>query len=298
MKIFYSRYLLKKKLLLNSQDSPGSQTGALIKIVEADYWGVADICPKPELGDDSLENEIKNRGLLFNRARELAQEDLEARRAQKSLLLNKPIVNNFLVTDYKTADLNQSRYVGQTVKIKADHDILSLSRILNGLVNDLLIRLDFNSILNAEEFRTFLKLLSSETIKKIEYIEDPTVFNAEWKNWNSIVPLAFDFQRGDYNVEYAHYRIIKPSRQKIEPDAYYTLTSAMEHPVGLAHGLRIAQQRAQNISGFLTLNLFEPDVFNKYFEQNENHLNFSALALSDFGIGMSQELLKLQWDEG
>lgn len=297
MKIAYSRYVLKKKVKLNSLDHANIQRGALIKVFEGESWGVADLCPKPELGDDLLENEIKNRGFLFARALELAQEDLAARLAKKSLLQNKSMKNNFLISDYLNVDLGQPCYAKQTVKIKADRDISSLSQLLNSLTADLVVRLDFNSCLSITEFEDFLKLLSAEAKSKIEYIEDPTIFCFNWKIWNTFIPLAFDFQKTQYNAEFAKYRIIKPSRQNMVTCKNFTLTSAMEHPVGLAHGLRIAQQMAVGDSGFLTLDLYETGNFNKYFEQKENYLNFTPLALNDFGIGMSEELNKLQWSE-
>ncbi|MEK6628380.1 MAG: hypothetical protein AABY53_07120 [Bdellovibrionota bacterium] len=297
MKISYSPYLLKKINKLNSREQSNTQSGALIKVTEGESWGAADLCPKPEMGDDLLEDEIKNRGFLFARALELAQEDLEARLAKKSLLQNKFLKNNFLISDYRNVDLNQPFYAKQTVKIKADRDILSLSQLLNSLTADLRVRLDFNSCLNKNEFEDFLKLLSVEAKRKIEYIEDPSVFCIDWKRWNVVIPLAFDFQKTQYSQEFAKYRILKPSRQKVMKCDNFTLTSAMEHPVGLAHGLRLAQQMANNDSGFLTLDLFEAGDFNKYFEQKVNYLNFSQLALNDFGIGMSEELNKLTWRE-
>ena len=65
MKAVYSPYILHKKYKLNSQEQTDTQRGVLVKIIEGDSWGVADLCPKPELGDDSLENEIKNKGFLI-----------------------------------------------------------------------------------------------------------------------------------------------------------------------------------------------------------------------------------------
>ena len=158
------------------------------------------------------------------------------------------------------------------------------------------MRIDFNSILTLEEFEALLSLLSAEAKSKIEYIEDPTRFNIKWKNWNNIIPLAFDFQQTEYNPNFAKYLIVKPSRQRLMSGLInFTLTSAMDHPIGVAHGLRMAQNFAQNDSGFLTLDLFEKTDFNKYFEQNGSYLNFSSMALNDFGIGMSDELNKLKW---
>lgn len=296
MKAVYSPYILQKKHRLNSRELTNTQQGAIIKIMDRENWGVADICPKPELGDDLLENEIKNKGVLYLRAVELALEDLEARSKKVSLLQNKPIKNNILILDYKTIDLNQAQYAKQTVKIKADRDIASLSRILNDLEADVTVRLDFNSILNVEEYEAFLNLLSAGAKKKIEYVEDPTIFNTKWKSWNSIIPLAFDFQQAVYNSEFSKYLIIKPSRQRVGTGLNnVTLTSAMDHPIGVAHGLRIAQMVSENICGFSTLDLFEKSSFDKYFEQIGNSLNFTSLALNDFGIGMSGELQKLIW---
>ena len=296
MRAVYSPYLLQKKIKLNSLSQLSYQQGAILKVIEGENWGVADICPKPELGDDSLENEFKHKGLLYTRATELAIEDMQARREKTSLLENKFVKNNFLIIDYKAIDLNQARYSNHTVKIKGDREITVLSRILNALVNDVLVRLDFNSVLSVDEYENFIKLLSPEAINKIEYVEDPTRFNIKWKNWNLIIPLAFDFQAVEYNSDFAKYLVIKPARQKVLRElSNYTLTSAMDHPVGIAHGLRIAQKLARNDSGFLTLDLFENGAFNKYFEQKENYLNFSFAALNDYGIGMSEELHKLKW---
>ncbi len=298
MKKAFSPYILQKKFRLNSLDQLQPQKGALLKIMDSGAWGVADLSPKPELGDDSIEFEINNGGPLYLRALELAQEDLEARRAGKSLLQNKFIRNNFLINDYKTADLNQALYANNILKIKGDRDIKHLSQVLNSMTADARIRLDFNSILSPDEYRDFLNLLTLETKNKIEYVEDPTVFNLKWKSWNSIIPLAFDFQNVKYDIEFAKFQIIKPGRQKVPYDIKnFTLTSAMDHPVGVAHGLRIAQQLAENDSGFLTLDLFEDIGFNKYFVQNKNYLNFSELALQDIGIGMTEALNNLQWVE-
>lgn len=296
MKIAYAPYLLKKK------NSPSSQQGALLKIIDGSSWGVADLCPKPELGDNNLENEINKRGSLYQRAVELAFEDLAARKKKISLLSDKFIKNNFLITDYKTVDLNPDLYIHNTIKIKADRDLSGLSHFLSHLVSDIVVRIDFNSVLSIEEYEYFLNLLSAEAKLKIEYVEDPTPINIKWKNWNALVPLAFDFQSGEYDANFAKYRIIKPSRQKVIKDlTNVTLTSAMDHPVGVAHGLRIAQQVAQNDSGFLTLDLFEENRYNKYFAQKNSYLNFSPLALGQaaahYGIGMNEELDKIKWTE-
>lgn len=269
------------------------QKGCLLKIVEDEQFGVADICPKPELGDLSLLEEISNEGVLFSRAIQLATEDLQARKDKKSLLADKPIKNNFLITNYKLKiDIPENC----TVKIKGDSDVAALAEHLNEkFAKAVSLRIDFNAKLKPDEFKLFLQLISAEVLKKIEYIEDPTVVSDQWAVWNKQVPLAADFQKTE-NTEFFKYRIIKPAREILPQNLnYLTLTSAMDHPVGVAHGLRLAQQMAQNDSGFLTLDLYEDCGFNKYYNQESLFLNFAKEARADFGIGMTEELNKLQW---
>lgn len=284
MKLFYSKYFLKGKA------KNRSQAGALLKIQMDEFWGVADICPKPKLGDATLENELSQRGPLLTRALELAGEDLQARKSGLSLLMDKPVRNNILVTDYDVPN----DVKGKTVKIKADKNF---DRLLNVLEQVEKARLDFNSLLTPGEFEQLLTLLPEHLKNKIEYIEDPTLFMPQWQQWNRIVPLAFDLQnQAEYSVEFASYRIIKPCRQPVPGDLKnVTFTSAMDHPVGVAHGLRIAQSLTTGDSGFLTLDLYEDIGFNKYFIQEGCFLNFSESALNDTGIGMTDELDKLEW---
>jgi o-succinylbenzoate synthase len=297
MQLFFSPYVLQKKTPLNAQDNfSKTQAGALLKVVQGEHWGVADLCPHPELGDASVESEMMTKGLLFLRSTELAIEDLLARKNKVSLLQNKKVKNNYLVSNYRQTDLNQSGYVNQSVKIKGDQNISELADKLNHISISMRLRLDFNSCLSDDEFNQFLDLLTRDTLAKVEYIEDPTLLNENWRQWNLKVALAFDFQKENYAEAFARYRIIKPSRQRVPSDLKnFTLTSAMDHPVGVAHGLRIAQQLAQNDSGFMTLDLYERTGFNRYFQQEENRLGFSDSALQDYGIGMSEELEKLEW---
>ena len=167
---------------------------------------------------------------------------------------------------------------------------------LSSINLNLTLRLDFNSKLREDEFEFFLRQLPDPILEKIEYIEDPTPMVAKWIEWNQKISLAYDFQQSEYEPEFAKFKIIKPSRENIDKKHnFFTLTSAMDHPVGLAHGLRQAQEFAQNTSGFLTLDLYQKTEFNKFFVQIENTLNFSSLALNDFGIGMTKELSELHW---
>ena len=296
MELLFSPYELQRT------DKPFSQKGVLVRVTEGEHWGVADLCPRIELDDSDYVSQIRSEGFLYKRALELAREDLKARQDKRCLLLNEPILNNILVTQYANFNFSDPTLKGLTLKIKGDQNIELLAQTLNQIQNEVKIRLDFNSCLHEGTFQRFLELLQPATVLKIEYVEDPAPFSQAWMRWNKKVPLAFDFQDGEYMVEFARHRIIKPAREALPVGLTknYTLTSAMDHPVGLAHGLRIAQQDQKrqdqkSICGFLTLDLYVDIGFYKYFEQRRNSLNFSTLALQQAGIGMTEVLSTLNW---
>lgn len=306
MNIFLSRYQLKKKTQVNSLDSTDFEYGALVKVTDSSgRWGVADLKPWPLLGDLPLQKQIEMKGPLFQRSLVLAEEDLKARQNNVSLLQNKVIENNWLITDLTNLEILKS--LSGTIKIKCNNQLDQLLVFLNAAAQyDLQLRLDFNGSLDAGEFDAFIFSLPAALMKKIEYIEDPLAeLNSEWLNWNKKVPLAIDFAKGDAfeNEKMWSYFIIKPSRQDAgeiiarcqKGNKKFTVTSAMDHPVGIAHGLRYAQEIAKNKSGFLTLEIYEKNDFNNYFTVNGCQINFSAMALADSGIGMTKTLDKLMW---
>ncbi|MBC7421616.1 MAG: hypothetical protein H7328_12885 [Bdellovibrio sp.] len=295
MKIQYSVYSLVKKNKVNAKDSSSTREGVLLKVIDQEFWGVADLATWPELGDLTWQEELKTKGALFQRALNLAKEDLAARKENRSLLKDQTVTNNILITDYKNTDTKNPQFIGQTLKIKGDADIQSLARFIHALPVTAKLRIDFNNSLDSESFESFLGKIFL-AVDRIEYIEDPVAYEIElWSGWNQMIPLAWDFQTVSPAPHSYSYRIVKPTRTEIPVKVDYTLTSDMSHPVGLAHGLRIAQNFALNPSGFLTLDLFEETAFHKYFVKTENQLNFSVAALKDTGIGMAEELNHLDW---
>jgi hypothetical protein len=289
MNIFLSPYVLKKN------DSSGLQEGTLIKVSEQNFFGVADICPHPHLGDLTWKAEVKEQGPLFKRALQLAQEDLRARKNGLSLLSDQKVESNILILNLESENLNHPEFSDATVKIKAGKNVRKLADRLNGLKLNLKIRLDFNAQLTIEEFDLFLSLISPEALKRIEYIEDPAKLSEKWKLWNSIVPLASDWEKTN-DRSLATYSICKPAREEVPESAGNVIfTSVMDHAVGFAHGLRIAQRRLGKVHGFSTLGLYEKDNFSKYFEKNHHQVWFSKPALEDSGIGMTHELNNLSW---
>ena len=332
MKVSYSPYRLLKKKKLNSKDHGEFQQGALIRVQSDDgFWGVADLCPWSSLGDLSWQQEILESGPLFQRSLQLAEEDLQARRAKISFcekeitFLNNDLV---LVDDGPSLDFltELKKHADRVVKVKVDSKINQWAYWLNQIDFAIQLRLDFNSSLTTQEFTDFLNLLNPSTLSCIQYIEDPTVFElTSWSIWNQKVPLAIDFQPEWQKISaesqakaFAWLKknrtafqnlILKPTRQNLnwawgqlatELNLNLVLTSAMDHPVGIAHGLRLAQDFIQkNFSpqsyGFLTLNLYQPTEFHQNFVQHENQLKFSKQSSLDFGIGMTKALSQLSW---
>lgn len=286
MQFFIHRYFLKRKHLANAQTQDLVQAGALLKIVDdSQVFGVADICPWPTLGDQNLDLELQTRGPLFQRALELAKQDLEARKNKTKLSSGKPVKNHFLISDYRQS--KEASY-GHTVKIKGHRDITPLADFLNkNAFRFKSIRLDFNSCLTSELYSQFVNLLSPDTKNKIECVEDPFPFDeATWKS--SPLTLASDFEKAPGWP----YRVQKPARASVELDALY-LTSAMDHPVGVVHGLIEAQKHPQKTHGFMTLDQYEESPFLKYFNIHHGEMSFES---DGYGIGFETELNNLSWE--
>lgn len=286
MMLFIHRYFLKRKKPANAQTQNLVQVGALLKIVDdQDHFGVADICPWPTLGDLDLDHELKNRGPLFSRALELAQQDLIARKNKIKLNPGKTVKNHLLISDYR--DVHESTH-GHTVKIKGHRDITSLAQFLNqNAFHFRSIRLDFNSCLTAEIYHQFVSLLSQDTKNRIECVEDPYPFNEmKWKT--SPLILAADFEAApDWP-----YRVLKPARTLVDQEFLY-LTSSMDHPIGIAHGLIEAQKHSNKTHGFLTLDQYEESYFHKYFSTHNENISFDS---DGYGIGFETELNQLMWE--
>lgn len=291
MKEFLSYYQLIRKR------DQSVQHGSLLKLVDdAGHWGVSDICPWPHLGDLALDLEILSKGSLYQRAYVLALLDLKARKDRQKLIHAKPIRINTLIIDY-----SQTPDPTAVLKIKADGNFDALLNCLGKLTNQQ-IRLDFNSSLSSEKFENLIPALS----KRIEYIEDPTAWDDKlWQQWNQKVPLAVDFATNNpfEFLDAWTYLIIKPSRQDADNliqkcltlNKNFTLTSAMDHPVGFAHGLRYAQNHADKVSGFSTLDLYEKTEFHSYFETGTTTVVMKQS--HDFGVGMTAALNNLKWIE-
>lgn len=284
MQIFIHRYNLTRSQKANTQTSNEVQSGALIKVVdESENFGVADLCPWPSLGDNNLEIEILSRGLLFQNTLRLAQLDLEARKNKISLNQGLIVKNHFLISDYKKDEVKS--FYGATVKIKGDRNIVELAAFLNEQAKNFKkVRLDFNGVLDISTYEKFVSLLNPSTQEKIECIEDPYLENVViQKN----IPLAADFVKSPV---WPH-KIIKPARTRV-PQSFLYLTSVMDHPIGVAHGMIEAQKYPDKTHGFMTLGHYQPTAFQKYFKIHKDEMSYES---DGYGIGFESELNALIW---
>lgn len=292
LQIWIHYYTLKRKVKPNAATSALVQEGALIKIQdEFGNDGFSDLCPWPSLGDAPLGEELASQGPLYQRAIELALLDLQARKDKKVLVTSDKVKNNILIADFREleGDFDFSKV---TVKIKGSEHIYEFAQVLVENVQRFkTIRIDFNNCISEFQFSEFLNLLSNEVLQKIEYIEDPFFFHRDqWNQYSATVKLALDWKQAE--GQSWNNRIWKPSREEKMNCQDFSITSSMEHPVGVVHGLHFAQKYPEKTHGFLTLALYEDTEFSRYFTIDQDNLTYQS---DGYGIGFTTVLNKLNW---
>ncbi|MES2802826.1 MAG: AMP-binding protein [Bdellovibrionota bacterium] len=292
LQIWIHYYALKRKVKPNAVTAVEAQRGALIKIQDKlGDEGFSDLCPWPSLGDAPLEEELASQGPLYRRAIDLALLDLQARKDKKFLVSPSPVKNNILVADFRELEEGFD-FKGVTVKFKGNEHVYDFANFLIKNVQRFKkIRIDFNNCISEFVFSEFLNLLSDEVLEKIEYIEDPFFFHLDlWNQHSAKVKLVLDWKQGD-EQNWSH-RIWKPSREEKMSCQDFSITSSMEHPVGVAHGLHFAQKYPEKTHGFLTLPLYDETEFSPSFTIEQDHLTYQS---DGYGIGFTTQLSKLNW---
>ena len=293
LQIWVHYYALKRKVKPNAVTSTAAdQKGVLIKVQdEQGNEGFSDLCPWPSLGDASLDEELASKGPLFQHAMNLAWHDLHARKDKIILVSPKPVKNNILINDFR--DLKGDfDFSDVTVKIKGNEHVYDFAKFLVDHVSRFKkIRIDFNNCISEFLFSEFINLLNEDVLAKIEYIEDPFLFNRDqWSQHSAKVRLVLDWkQTEDQNWPI---RIWKPSREIKMSCLEFSITSSMEHPVGLVHGLHFAQKYPDKTHGFLTNSVYEDNEFTKDFTVDNDQLIYQS---DGYGIGFTTLLNKLNW---
>jgi o-succinylbenzoate synthase len=272
MKMWIAPYELQPRGSLNNRSTGAVRSGALLRVETERGDGFADIHPWPELGDDTLSEQldsiIEGRPTrLAERSLWFAQKDaLYRSRGESAFREHKIPDSHFFIPDIFVTGVDRLHAVVQdgfrTVKIKVGRNVSAelqqFQHIAAMWPNDLKIRLDFNSILSPEAADDYLDRLPSEIKKKIEFIEDPTRFSVEtWAGLYSRrgMPLALDLE-ADNEVriqralegESIQYIVIKPAVQNAERITdlvnsvsankesarvvRFSVTTYLDHPLG------------------------------------------------------------------
>lgn len=294
IKIAYSPYTLKPQSTLNAVTSAESREGMLLKVQWPDdnRIGYADLHPWPELGDASLEAQMSDLRLgkmspQIEQSVWLADRDAKLRLENKNIFdQGTTVKNNYIVTDFTVAT---DEYLNQlisdsfsTLKIKVGRNLKAEAAfVCRAAALGFRLRLDFNGAGSPESFRHFVFELDPRTRTCIEYVEDPMPFDEKhWQEARKILPLALDnqFSRVDWgNLRQAPFDVlvIKPAKMDI-PRALQlcqlfglkaTVTSYMDHPVGMMHALGVAMSLKKdhpemlNEAGCMTHLIFQQEAF-------------------------------------
>jgi O-succinylbenzoate synthase len=319
IRFHHHSYSLVPLSALNSKTSKAARSGELLKVTWSDQMtGYADLFPWPELGDEDISAQLQKlkQGLrtpLTEQAIALAQYDALFRSQKRSAFqpqAQEAVKNHFTVVDISNVDLKELKTQGFTtlkVKVGCDwpHELTWLKRAAANFI----LRLDFNS---QAQF-SWLESLPSDVKAKVEFVEDPVPFNFEdWKKASKLVPLALDneYDKVDWSLVGKtppfQTMVIKPARQNVAHamaraqvcNLSVVVTSSMDHPVGVAHALRVAMDlKARNIKilecGLLTTSLYEANSFSPELKSDGPYL----IPPSGTGIGFNHLLEELAWTD-
>lgn len=199
MKIESHWYSLQPLAKLNSQVGPSPRFGSLLKVTfSEDEVGYTDLHPWTEWGDQPLHEQIRllksgTPTQLAQKSLEFAKIDAEARAQGRSVFTQLPEVQSHtLVTDPRL--VLPSDFLGQVVKLKVGRDLKFERDWIEAFARGPgLLRLDFNSSVKGNEFLKWISGFSSDVLKKIDFIEDPCVFDADvWSQGLRFAQLAVD----------------------------------------------------------------------------------------------------------
>lgn len=319
-----SRYEITPLTTIGAIADLEPRQGAIIKVQWSNgKTGYADLHPWPELGDFDLDVQLDavSRGKLTCPAEQtiwMAKRDAILRSEKKSAFsgLSK-VKNHFLITDFTKvgeAVLREIKESGfTTVKIKVGRSTEDEVKFINKVVRQspLQIRLDFNSKSTYDKFAKFISLLSAGEKKRIEYVEDPFPWDEQgWTEAAKLAPLAVDAEAT--NIDWKKIKlppfkvmVIKPARQDLDQAVErvnkfalkMVITSALDHPVGIAHASYVAGELKKiypNVlldCGCLTVRSYKPNEFSTKMMIQGPYLN----NVPGTGVGFDDLFAKLEW---
>ncbi|UXR64912.1 hypothetical protein EZJ49_01435 [Bdellovibrio bacteriovorus] len=323
IKIFTSPYSLKPVGLLSAVANVTARQGALFKVEWSDgHMGYADLHPWPELGDLSLQEQLEDlrMGRMTAQVEQsiwMARRDAVLRKQKKNIFdAGEKIRNNYLLSNYqdlKPGFLDELKKQGfTTVKVKMGRDLQQEAVALTHIAAaGLRMRLDFNAVGSWQIFEKFMTGLPPAVRVLIEYVEDPFPFDFHaWNEARKLCKIALDNQYdkvpwGKLPSAAFDVLVIKPAKTDVDKAVAHcqkwnlkmTVTSYMDHPVGMLHALGVAMDLKKQYgdmileAGCLTYRLFQMESFGAEINTQGPYL----LKTKGLGIGFDRLLEALPW---
>lgn len=214
MKISFHKFYLTPLRAPNAKSSLAPREGVFLMGERKGNFSFWEYFPHPELGDDSVQEFLKD----FPCAKSTAQKKAHLR-------LSRPLINKsfpkFLNHElFIKGSIPQAPILKYKLADKADFGFLPLVQAGH------IVRLDANGIFNSENWPEFENQIPTQLTSKIEYIEDP-LGKCDWQVVN--LPKARDFVSGHpYQV-----KVYKPYRELFPAGASQVIFSApMGHVLG------------------------------------------------------------------
>ena len=327
MKLWTHKYHLSPKSSLNCASNVSEKEGSLLKVEFDDgSTGYSDLFPWVELGDESLSDQLWSlkTGAYLELARQslsLAKMDADARLKGEELLSSKSLIrNHYLITNilqYDLVDLISIQEKGfSTIKIKMGRELLRETMLLEEIVETFQsafkLRLDFNCSLSIEELEAWLPSMTKELKSSIEFIEDPTPYiDGFWAALSEIYGISFALDHAadplSCGAVGADIVVIKPAKQNaskiiknlIQTDKKFVVTHYMDHPVGRAGAVVVAESlRAVVGDRLLDCGLNDYGYYEGGHSFYETPAESAEIKFPEggLGIGFGKKFCDIKWD--
>jgi O-succinylbenzoate synthase len=312
------RYELTPKVAPNRIASTKPRKGALLKVEFAgiSHAGHADLFPWPELGDETLEEQLMalRSGVPFRlgaAALSWAFYEAEAQQKQRSLLQPMPLTMHATLAERTTPP-----QWCQLAKSK-----VSLSDVENWQSTEEFFlrspavkwRLDFNGLfVDIRTAQIFWRSVSPEFKQRIDFLEDPycSELMADSKAMQVFrgTRIAVDRCVMPESLKWADVWVVKPvyfnptylARELASFDKEVVITSNMDHPLGQIIALHMAQDTQRQFPalklscGLLTQELYGPHPQSHWLKEVAGQL---VPTNSGVGWGLNEPLAELNWEK-
>ncbi len=325
IKIWFHKYELIPMAAIGAVADTRPRRGALLKCKwPNEVVGYADLFPWMELGDPLLEDHLigLSQGKLSTLVEQsiwLAKKDADLRAQKKNAFVTYPKVkNHFLISDYQTfpdSVMKEMRAQGYTTfKVKCGRNFDEEARFVVRCLrqNPITVRLDFNSRASFSQIERFAAHFSPSEKARIEYVEDPMVWNpSAWSEASKVLPLALDLEYDRVNWELFSSRppfsviVIKPARQDVQKilqlvnrhGLKISVSNSLDHPVGMAHAALVAGELKKFYPNTvldcscITLRAYQTNDFVSRLQMNGPYIK----QIPGTGIGFDTLLENTEW---